>query len=345
MLPRLDVNDADCRAELTASFVNLSEAYRDLVIDISVSPLHPKDVASLRNGLQRVIRSVLAIKPVTLLFELDGDQKATSTTTENNDAVVNVQSPPCSSPSPASADAIKLVKTLLADPARALIDAMIEAVSCSDNMMTETFNFWTYHQRPRADPEALSSSLVRLKKAMTDFDDADSYLVGHPTLPPTYHDHPEVVDLFLFVHPVRQTADSVKALIENLVAIQSRKQGWKIHMPSHPLKQALLRTNAQVRHDRGGLTAGIFFQNKRALEKTMESIQGPTFERHDNSMRYRLWMVLHRLQGFESRFAFKTTLVTTLLSIPAWLPQSRDWWNANDVWWAVVMVWLMMHPR
>jgi hypothetical protein len=61
--------------------------------------------------------------------------------------------------------------------------------------------------------------------------------------------------------------------------------------------------------------------------------------------RYRLWAFLHRLQGFEMRFALKVAVVTSLLSVPAWLSQSRGWWNENESWWAVVLVWIMMHPR
>jgi hypothetical protein len=61
--------------------------------------------------------------------------------------------------------------------------------------------------------------------------------------------------------------------------------------------------------------------------------------------RYRLWAILHHLQGFEMRFALKVAIVTSLLSVPAWLSQSRGWWNENESWWAVVFVWIMMHPR
>ena len=61
--------------------------------------------------------------------------------------------------------------------------------------------------------------------------------------------------------------------------------------------------------------------------------------------RYKLWAVLHRLQGFESRYALKVTLVTTLIAIPAWLPQSKDRWDQDGSWWAVVTIWIMMHPR
>jgi hypothetical protein len=62
-------------------------------------------------------------------------------------------------------------------------------------------------------------------------------------------------------------------------------------------------------------------------------------------LRYQLWAMLHRLQGFETRFALKVAIVTSLLSVPAWLEQSSQWFSRYQAWWAVVMVWLMMHPR
>lgn len=62
-------------------------------------------------------------------------------------------------------------------------------------------------------------------------------------------------------------------------------------------------------------------------------------------LRYRIWKVLYRLQGFETKFALKAVLVTSLLAIPAWLPQSREWWNMHESWWAVVFAWTMLHPR
>ncbi len=70
---------------------------------------------------------------------------------------------------------------------------------------------------------------------------------------------------------------------------------------------------------------------------------GLTLNKH--TFRYRLWRLLHRFQGFEAKFALKTTMITSLLSVPAWLPQSQGWWNRYEVWWTVVMAWLMMHPR
>jgi hypothetical protein len=60
---------------------------------------------------------------------------------------------------------------------------------------------------------------------------------------------------------------------------------------------------------------------------------------------YKIWRILHRLQGFESKYAFKVVLLTALLSIPGYLTNTRKWWNEYDAWWAVSMAWIMSHPR
>ena len=198
--------------------------------------------------------------------------------------------------------------------------------------------------------------------------------MDNPDLPPTYSDHPEVVELFLFVHPVRQAARTVEALLVKVMEMQQRKRGWRLYLPSYPWKKALQRTNAQVRHDRGGLTAGFYFQSQNQLARTMQGManvykplpRGPQQHKDPNEkiesqpvkrtdtlgkyeeekeeskkskkkrFRYRLWEVLHRLQGFETRFALKVAITTSLLSVPAWLEQSRVWWSQNEIWWAVV---------
>lgn len=63
------------------------------------------------------------------------------------------------------------------------------------------------------------------------------------------------------------------------------------------------------------------------------------------STRYRLWQILHNLQGFETRYALKTSIVISLLSIPAWLGQSSGWFNISEGWWAVVTAWIMYGPN
>ena len=244
------------------------------------------------------------------------------------------------------------------------------------------------HRKHLGSPVTVSSdmngALERLKTAIASFDEVEGALLNHPDLPKNSVDHPDLVDLFLFIDPIRQAAERVQALSIKVSEMQQRKQKWQINMPSYPFMKSLQRSNAQLRHDRGGLTAGFYFHNKDQLEKIMQDLQSRTYissrKRMDDllpmvdptsdaqtltesgtersnailattagekvaQLRYQLWMLLHRLQAFESRFMIKITLLVILLSIPAWLPQSSDWWNINESWWTVATVWIMMHPR
>jgi hypothetical protein len=174
------------------------------------------------------------------------------------------------------------------------------------------------------------------------------------------------------VHPIRQAARTVEALLVKVMEMQQKHRGWRLYLPSYPWKKAMQRTNAQVRHDRGGLTAGFYFQSQSQLARTMKGMANvykplprqcayghekeeeeeeqpvrrtDTIGKYEEEreaaakqrrFRYRLWQVLHRLQGYETRFALKVAITTSLLSIPAWLDQSRGWWNESESWWAIV---------
>ncbi|KAL8652577.1 MAG: hypothetical protein Q9210_002598 [Variospora velana] len=180
--------------------------------------------------------------------------------------------------------------------------------------------------RPCHHPQQLSQALQRLSASIDSFDAADAALIADPTFLPRASTIPEAVALFLFV----------------------------------------------LGHDRGGLMAGFYFRTKAQLDRTMEDLQSRPFvpiskknvrggdgipdaistkkrqtaatpeprlgQSDQTKFRYKVWEIFDRMKGFESRFALKIVLVTTLLSVPAWLDQSRDWWNANDAWWTVVAV-------
>ena len=369
VLPRQEKRHS--RQNLAWNFVNLSEAVRDFTIDLSISRFRPDDIRSLRNLVQGVIRAVLAIKPNTALFDF------VAPSDEDMDTNNRIQAPLYDDEA-----VLRLMGKYLAGPTRELIEAMSDSVSTTDAIMRDIGGY----KRPSTcmSISDIRKLLDRLKAARHGFDSADSLLTGHPRLPSTLSDNPEVVELFLFVHPVRLAADKVEALLEKSLQIWQAEQRLRVHFPSYPLSKALLRCNAQVRHDRGGLTAGFYFQSKHQLEKTMRQLQSkvyvptprnPTtssgssvpvdqmpvigrFEQEKRlamgedkgvskkvKLRFSTWSFLHNLQGFEVRFAFKVTLVAALLSVPAWLEQSQDWWNAYESWWTVVTVWLMMHPR
>ena len=356
------------KRKLALQFVDISQAVRDFTIDFTLSRFLPDDIRETRNLLQGVIRSILSIRPDTTLFD-DPDGEEHKQNTETLDVSSREYTPDDRS-------TVHLICNHLRTPIRELLDAMTDAIKHADNTIMEMGG-----QGSAVEPPSLVEAVARLRSTKDIFDAADAVLVADPKLPSTYAKSSDVVELFLFVHPVRQTADKVEAFASKILQMYQKNSGWRIRTPSHPFAKAIMRTNAQVRHDRGGLTAGYYFRGKRQLDRTMADLQSVAYipaarhqiivsdpskqpsaagtyqvekpeisgERSDGSkkakFRYRLWQVLHRLQGFESRFAFKVSLVTTLISIPAWLPQSRGWWNNNESWWAVVTIWSMMHPR
>ena len=401
--------------KLAWTFVNLSQVYRDLVLDTSVTRFHPTDVMSLRNLMQAVIRSLLSLKMETQLFDdlehsrsqeskptspqlpLTSRSKAERTVGASlvagsgeigsnvpevdSDVVVNIESPehrPALRRIGTEERAVKLVADKLAEPTSALLCCMRTALARCDAVLMEI-------GRSKRVSSDILGALTKLRKTMIKYDEEDDSLMDNPALPPTYSNHPEVVELFLFVLPIRQAATCVENLLIKVIEMQQKHMRWNIYPPSYSFAKALQRTNATVRHDRGGVTAGFYFRSQTQLARTMRGmaniykplprqqdpptakdpkldvtrmdITGKYEEEEDVAMdhtsrvtkqqrfRYRLWVIVHRLQGFETRFALKVAIVTSLLSVPAWLDQSRGWWNDYESWWAVVMVWIMMHPR
>lgn len=357
------------KRKLAWQFVNVSQAVRDFTLDFTISRFLPNDVVSIRNLLQGVIRSILAITPDPNLFaEIDAlAEPASEQVTEDAQQ----------GPVLYHEQAKRTICQTLNHPTRRLIDAMVASIMRVDQTILSIGGQGV----AKEEPHLLSQALDDLRAAKAAFDLADALLIAHPHLSSEYAKSPDVIELFLFVHPVRQTADKVEVLVAKVLEMQLAKRKMRIRAPSYPFSKAIMRTNAQVRHDRGGLTAGFYFRSKNQLDRTMADLQSNAYipaarhaaggqalkdapeqpqvigeyqkeQEYDHGkssgkapFRYRAWEVLHRLQGFESRFAFKVTLVTTLLSVPAWLPQSRGWWNDNESWWTVVTVWVMMHPR
>ena len=327
--------------------MKLSGAVRDFTLEFTFSPFRAEDSRILRNLLQSSVRSILAIKCEPSLFAFPRPREDAAFQPED------------------------LIKTHLQAPTQDLIDTMRGCVYYADKVIYSMTTAQRTHAVPQnAVVNTLREHLADLAAAKEGFDKADTELLEESDVTTAYKGDVVAIRLFLFIHPLRETANHVETLGAHVLKMQQKNKAWRVRAPSYPWHKAVMRTNAQVRHDRGGLTAGIYFRTKNQLDRAMADLQNTTGPQYidrkpesnlvhskannfgdgtkrskTQSIRYKLWTTLHRLQGFESRFAFKLTLVATLLSIPAWLPQSRGWWNANEVWWTVVTVWLMMHPR
>jgi hypothetical protein len=368
--------------ELASTFVNLSQVYRDLTLELSITRFNPRDVEVLRNLMQAVIRSLLALKSETELFDDFQEPELVKNYGSDNDSIINmdgVLEDPSIGQTNSERKAVQLVVGTLAQPTQALLSYMRQGLACCDAVLLDMSGYRRYLGPPPDVSSDMVKALNKLRKAIIKFDVADEELIHNPGMPSTFSDHPEVVQLFLFVNPVRQAAQSIQSLLVKVMQMQQKDCSWRLYLPSYPFLKSLQRTNATVRHDRGGLSTGLFFRSQKELNKLMYQSRKGTFKpiaRHKGAehevttnqfpdpdlsdgedvimdsknkdkkkLRYTLWTLMHRLQGFETQFAFKTAIVISLLSVPAFLSQSKWWYNEYQCWWGVIIAWTMMHPR
>ncbi|KAI8628456.1 hypothetical protein F5Y19DRAFT_437905 [Xylariaceae sp. FL1651] len=367
------------RKQLAQAFVDMSQIYRDLVIDFSITPLNPKDVLILRNLIQAVIRALLSLKTETRLFDpLTGETSdhVGSSQPELTDFIIDIDKETRISDEAEEKETLQLVIKNLATPAENLLQSMKLTLQSCDATLMDVCR----HRRCLGPPYEISndvrSALANLRKDTTAFKNRQDYVLESDKLPHAYHKFPEVVKVFAFCRPVQQAAVAIESLAIKVIEIQQRQSKYpKLYLPSYPFWKALHRTNAQVRHDQGDVTAGSYFRSFSDIAKIVTKIRSRDFqpipqkggtvtEDHDttvatmtadelshdpslgkNHWHHRTWTLLHRMQGFETRFGLKTALVTSLLAIPAYLTNSDSWWDEYEVWWAVVMGWLIMGPR
>ena len=244
--------------------MKISLSVRDFTIDFVISRFSPDDVRAVRNLIQAVDRSILAIRPDTELFDDHHSESESDSRMTSNVAPLT--------PFQTDRNTTRLICSCLKEPTRHVIDAMTESVKCADTVILQIGG-----QAPSQLPSNLAVSLENLRTAMAAFDSADAALMANPDLPSLYHKSPDVAELFLFIHPVRQTADKIEQLSAKILEMQATNKSWKIRPPSYPLHKAIMRANAQVRHDRGGLTAGFYFRSKRQLDRTMADLQSTAY--------------------------------------------------------------------
>lgn len=366
---------------MSLQLVNLSEVVRDMRSEIIFSSLKSEDALHLRNLLQAAIRDIMAIKPDASLFDVEPQPHASETVEAAtiggiDNVVIDIEpadAPDSDTESLASTTAghLKLVRDTMAGPARGLVNGMSNILlGCDAAIMGIVGHQQLLRDSGNVKNVNLEASLAQFQDAMRVFDEADVSLIDHPDLPCSYAAHPDLVKLFLFIHPVRQTAESILKLVNKVIDIARQPRRRKIYLPTYPLSKSLYRASPQVRHDRGGVSAGYYFKSKQNIEDAMEKYHARPFDpspdilcneqtekeregkfaslrgtAEPETFRYKAWKFIHRMQQFESRFAFKVVLVTSLLSIPAWSGNSRGWYIENEAWWSVVAAWFMMHPR
>ncbi|KAI1502156.1 hypothetical protein F5X99DRAFT_418069 [Biscogniauxia marginata] len=363
-LTTMGVDNLRRRRRLTQAFVGMSQAYRDLVIDFSITLFDPKDILVLRNLIQGVIRALLSLKTETRMF--DSLEKDLSNTVGRSwptldEFVVNMNEKlPENSE---KKELLKFVASNLADPTERLLSSMKSGLQVCDAVLMDMCGHRQYLGPPKDVSSDIPGALVKLRKRIIVFDNCQDSILASDRLPPTYTEFPEVVKLFAFCRPVHQAATSIDALLVKVNQMQQRQPKHpKFHLPSYPFWKALHRTSAQVRHDRGGVTAGSYFKSFNDIAKLIQKIKSRDFQPlpeagktldgerdtsyatmtaseleddvsvQKNRKRHKIWSALHRMQGFETRFGLKTAATISLLAIPAWLTRSSSWWDNYEVW-------------
>ncbi|KAF5634337.1 BRE4-like protein [Fusarium sp. NRRL 25303] len=334
--------DTGLRRRLAKTFMDMSLAYRDMRIDITITHFRPNDVRELRNSVQGVVRALLTMNTDTDLFE-DWSDTLEITVADDAGSESEVE------------DSGRKVARALSAPTREVIDC------------------WRKHFGPSKD---VSSDLIpvqlRMQNSLAAFDTAEDHLLRSNDRPETYADHGQAVEFLVFARHVRETAGTVVNLMTIVQDMYTSSKSIRVNLPVYPFGKALYRTNAQVRHDRGGVTAGMYratfaeiaklIETTRSSEKhhprgnyeavtepedctVVESIIHGSPAVHKDRLSYKLWKLLRRCQGFETKYATKVVLLLSALSLPCCFESAYLWRTLYDAWWAVAVGWIMIHPR
>ncbi|KAI1175218.1 hypothetical protein F4777DRAFT_340427 [Nemania sp. FL0916] len=367
------------RRRLAQAFVAMSQVYRDLALDLSITVISPKDTLTLRKTVQSVIRALLSLSSDSNLFESARDDLPSqndSPRQDSNEFVVRMGKSQGVSSHANDTDIIEFVTRGLATPTQDLLRSMKSALESCDAALMDMCGHRRYLGPPSTTSSDTRDALTSLRGHITAFNTKQDQLLGSDKLAHAYSKCPSILEIFASCRSIHQAAACIEILVAQLVELQKKQPKYPhFHLPRYPLRKAIYRTNAQVRHDRGGVTAGMYFRSLEDIGTLIKKIRSRDFrpvsqkealvdDDYDDSIdtipadnlsnnpksrralfRHRAWALLHRLQGFETRFGLKTALVTSLLAIPAYLTNSQAWWDRYEGWWGVVMGWLIMGPR
>lgn len=332
-----------------------------MCIDITITRFRPDDVRELRNQMLVVIRALLSLDTEINLFDAQDSNEAVNITINEPESSSETQNAKPSNE--CLEDPSQNVIQILTAPTKDLLAILKEGLLRSDAALMDLSGYRKHIGPPLSTSSDAGPLKIRLQIALAAFDATESTVFDTENLSPSC---PDLIQLFLFTRNIRTAAAAIQKLMDKVEQMQQISSWPRIYLPSYPFWKAIHRTNKQIRHDRGGITVGsyhrTFIQIERVLEKikarehkpwrTRANIPEGNGATEDNAetdskqdeMGFKVWRVLHRLQGFESRYALKVCLVVSLLSIPSYL-KGTDWWDRYEVWWAVSMSWIMIHPR
>lgn len=384
MQTALDVaqpNRKRLRRRLADSFVGLAEAYRDMTFEITISRFRPDDVKHLRNKIQAVLRAFLALETENFILANSNLEQASfmmNIRSQSDMETPNTDDEAETSPRQIGRHINRIHVDKLQPPTLDLLRCMKDGLQHCDAALMDISGYRNHTGPPKGVSSDIGPIRIRTKQMKSAFDMAESTLLNSTESSISSIQDTNVVRLLVFARHVREAVATVENVMEHVEAMQQVPDWPRLHLPSYPLWKAIHRTNAQVRHDRGGVAAGSYQKTFIDIARQFDKIKSRDYQpvpRNEDApedtelepkrtqtipdgqtsgkskptkkkrLRYKLWRGLYRLQGYETKYAFKVCMVISLLAIPSYLNQGKDWWDMYEAWWAVVMSWAVMHPR
>jgi len=160
------------RHRLARTFVELSTAYRDMSIELTVTRVDPQDVGVLRNLMQAVIRALLAMKIETKLFDARPDVAGGDDADEDRVGALGTDTATANAAGIDGQRAARVVIQTLRDPTRNLLAAMRESLQLCDVALMTLLGFRRLidSQAAAGAPSDVHRLPARIHEAMAAFD-------------------------------------------------------------------------------------------------------------------------------------------------------------------------------
>ncbi|KAM0331666.1 hypothetical protein ACHAQA_003345 [Verticillium albo-atrum] len=241
---------------------------------------------------------------------------------------------------------LRLVALKLAAPTEDMLLHMKSVLGCCDAALMNMSGYRSALGPPKDVSSDVDKAKDLLRKAIDDFDRADHELQMSGYLSATLRIQ-EIANLLVFTHHIRAAAGSIDALGVHVSDMNQNSGRPKFYLPTYSLHKAINYANAQIRRDRGGVAASNVKMTFDDINTLIEAIQSrehrpaprsrknsvsgtatplersPTAMETEetpkpvsrrNKIGFQIWRVLHRLQGFESKYALKRSGIAGCLS-------------------------------
>lgn len=213
--------------------------------------------------MQGVIRALLSLRSNTRVFdawnEATKKQGPEQTRVEPDDFIVKMEQETSRETSAHEEEVLTFVAENLVEPTEHLFAGMRATLKSCDAVLMDMCGHRQYLGPPSDVSDDVAGTLVKLRRRLITFVTIQDSVLASEKFPQTYAEYPEVIKFFAFCRPVHQAATAVEALAVKVNQMQQQKpERARFHPSDYPFWKSLHRTNAQVRHDRGGLTAGMF---------------------------------------------------------------------------------------